>query len=375
MNILFISLGREYGGTEKIVENLIEGFSSNRNYNITIICLKDTRFFNIILDKFKKVNNISIIGISKKKIRIINNIYYVRKILKHRNIDLVHVHSIISNLVFQIANLNINKKSIITVHSRSDFDRTGNFKSKIMNKLELMLLKNNNRVIAVSNSIKKYLNDCKLHKCIKVIHNGTKHMNDVSDINEINKFKKFYFDKNSLVVTFVGRLTEVKGIFNLVEIAKRIIKINDNVKFLVIGEGELKSYIEDEIVKSNLNNIKLLGFKKDVDKYIPYSDLLIMPSNMEGIPITILEGMSCGIPCIGSNVGGIPEIINKNNGILYENRNIDELLSRIDFIEKNRDVLKLLKEQCKEEFLDKWSIDKLIENYKYEYNSIKSNNN
>ncbi len=358
MNILYLSLGREYGGTEKVVENLI----NYSNDNISVCCLNGTRFSRVLKEKF---SNINIIELSNKN--IINNIFKLRRVLKKNNIDIVHIHSIFSNLIFQISNIGLNKKSLITVHSRSDFDRKKGVKSNIMNGLEIVLLKRNNRIVTVSESIKEYLRKKGINKEISVIYNGVNKIKSKKSLSLKKKFKDNYFKEKDLLIFFIGRLTEVKGVFNLLEICEKI--KNENIKFLVIGEGELEEYIKNKIKEKKLNNIKLLGFKSDIENYLPYADLLIVPSNMEGIPLCILEAMSCGVPSIASKVGGIPEIID-NNGVLYDNKDLKSLFHILDELEKNRKEINKMEFECYQQFNEKWSIDIFNKNYKNLYENI-----
>ena len=367
MKILYISLGREYGGTEKVVENLVGNFSEDKSNKITLVALNGTRFFNIINSKYKDSQNIKVVGLLKSKNKLFNNIISLRKLLKENEFNVIHIHSIVSNLIFQLANIGLNNHSIVTVHSRSDFDRKNFFKGILMNKLEVYLLNRNTQVVCVSNSIREYLKNKHVRNNITVIHNGIAGLEFDFNLSNRENLKGISFDKNDLLIAFVGRLTEVKGIYNLIEILKKIDKKNKNVKFIVIGEGVLKEEFNNAIYKYNLENVELLGFKQNIIEYLPSCDFLIMPSNMEGIPITILEAMSCSVPCIASNVGGIPEIINDKNGILYSNSDLDYIVDKIDFFERNRGLIKPLKINAYDDFEKKWNINNFIKLYKSIY--------
>lgn len=367
MKILYISLGREYGGTEKVVENLVGNFSEDKSNKITLVALNGTRFFNIINSKYKDSQNIKVVGLLKSKNKLFNNIISLRKLLKENEFNVIHIHSIVSNLIFQLANIGLNNHSIVTVHSRSDFDRKNFLKGILMNKLEVYLLNRNTQVVCVSNSIREYLKNKHVRNNITVIHNGIAGLEFDFNLSNRENLKGISFDKNDLLIAFVGRLTEVKGIYNLIEILKKIDKKNKNVKFIVIGEGVLKEEFNNAIYKYNLENVELLGFKQNIIEYLPSCDFLIMPSNMEGIPITILEAMSCSVPCIASNVGGIPEIINDKNGILYSNSDLDYIVDKIDFFERNRDLIKPLKINAYDDFEKKWNINNFIKLYKSIY--------
>ncbi|XZN50161.1 glycosyltransferase family 4 protein [Clostridium perfringens] len=367
MNILYLSLGREYGGTEKVIENLLDSFKNDLKNKITVVAMNNTRFFQVLKLKYSNNSNIEILGLLNSNKKIIRNIFLLRNLIKFKKFDVIHVHSIVSNLIFQLANIRLGNKSIITVHSRSDFDRKRNIKGILMNNLEIFLLNRNTEIVCVSNSIKEYLLEKGLSKNIEVIHNGIYGINQKASHLQIEKFKVKYSKVDSLLLIYIGRLTEVKGIYNLISIIKKISKKNKNVDFLVLGEGELKLMFDEEIEKKQLKNVKLLGFQNQIKDYLPYCDFLIMPSNMEGIPITILEAMSCSIPCIASNVGGIPEIINEKNGVLYNNNNLDYIIEKIDYYEKNRKLIDNLKNQAYKDFNEKWNINKFIQKYKERY--------
>ncbi|MDM0763065.1 glycosyltransferase family 4 protein [Clostridium perfringens] len=362
MNILYLSLGKEYGGTEKVVENLVDGFIDNK---ITIGVLKGTRFSEKLAFKYRDNVNVRIFEFSDKS--ILKKVFLLRKLIKNEKFDFIHIHSITSNFIFQLANISLKNKSIVTVHSRADLDRKSFLKNYLMKKLELKLLTKNDMIICVSNSIKEYLLKQGLKKNIKVIHNGIDNKRNKVNINRKNEFKSLYFYEKDFFVLFIGRLTEVKGVYNLVNIIKMMSNKNKNVKFLVVGDGELKGYIEEEILKKKLKNIKLLGFIDNIFEILPNCDLLLMPSNMEGIPITLLEAMSCKVPCIASNVGGIPEIINNENGILCEKSDVEDFVNKIDCFEKNRLLLDKYKENTYKNFKENWCIDKFLEKYKESY--------
>lgn len=366
MNLLFISLGREYGGTEVVVQNLIDNLVDDR---ITVVCFKNSRFSNVLKSKYNNKKRINIIELEYGLVNVLNNINIIRNLILKEKFELAHIHSIISNLFFQLANFRLNLPSIITVHSRSDFDRKNILKGYILNNLEIKLLNKNSIIVSVSSSIKDYLIKKGLNKSITVIHNGSRDLKKYE--KKDNKlFRDKCFNKEDLIIGFVGRLTEVKGIYNLMDIVYETTKVNKNIKFIVIGEGALREYIDDQIELKQLDNLKILGFKNDIENYIPYFDMLIVPSNMEGIPLIILEAMSCGVPCIGSNVGGIPEIINDKIGFLYDNKNKLEAVLKLDFIEKNRYLLDKMKDNCLKEFFFKWNIKNAVKKYKNEYKKI-----
>ena len=112
-----------------------------------------------------------------------------------------------------------------------------------------------------------------------------------------------------------------------------------------------------------------MGNIKNAGAYIEYSDIFFLPSNFEGLPITILEALSCGKPVIASNVGGIPEILNGKNGYALKN-DASVMANKIKEILENRPHYIEMCEAAKQSYQDKFTIDKMVSGYLTIYNEI-----
>ncbi|MFC1598720.1 glycosyltransferase family 4 protein [Patescibacteria group bacterium] len=119
-------------------------------------------------------------------------------------------------------------------------------------------------------------------------------------------------------LVYFGRLSEEKGIFVLLKAMKGFADIPLNI----IGDGPLKQEIKDYIKVNKLTNVKLLGYKKGRELYsqIKKARFVIMPSLWyENNPISVLEAFALGVPVIGAELGGIPELVkDKNTGLLFK---------------------------------------------------------
>lgn len=118
------------------------------------------------------------------------------------------------------------------------------------------------------------------------------------------------FDDRDLVVGFLGRLDEEKGIRTLAEVAKRL---PDAVTFRFIGDGDLYEWLEDELSDEIRDGtVELTGWvdHDDVPRELNRLRLLVMPSQpTEGLPTTILEAMACGTPVYATPVSGVPDVV------------------------------------------------------------------
>lgn len=167
-------------------------------------------------------------------------------------------------------------------------------------------------------------------------------------------------------VFFVGRLAEQKNLFNLIEAIS-----GTALELVIIGSGPLKKKVENfarqkEVklrLKENIPNRKL-------PEELNRSRIFILPSLYEGCPKTLLEAMSCSLPCIGTDVEGIKEIIkHKENGYLCET-DASSIRKAILEILNNKILQQKLSQAARKTILENFSLEKIIENEMKTYQSL-----
>ncbi len=149
------------------------------------------------------------------------------------------------------------------------------------------------------------------------------------------------------VVFFVGRLLEIKGVKVLIEVASRLAD-STNIFFVFIGDGPLAN--EVKAASDRVGNILYVGKvdNKELPPYYNAADVVILPSIYEeGFGRVILESLSCGIPVIASNRGGVPEALDQSVGILVEPK-IDEIQRTIESLYEHPEKLANLRRNCRE---------------------------
>jgi glycosyltransferase involved in cell wall biosynthesis len=121
-----------------------------------------------------------------------------------------------------------------------------------------------------------------------------------------------------LVAGVVGRFTIQKGHAHFIAAARQVAARLPNVRFLLVGSGELKRNIEQNIATAGLQErFIILGAREDVTDLLPLFDVVVLPSLWEGLPYALLEAMSAGKPVIASSVGGMADVIkNGDSGLL-----------------------------------------------------------
>lgn len=357
--ILLVDLARDYGGAEKVVEGLIRGFSNEKLVNVFLVCLENTKLAEFAENNMKSDEYILVQNNKKKIFVIINDII---KFIKKNDIDIIHAHNIASEIICVLVNKLCRKKMITTIHSDCNYDFSKGIKSKIYYILENKLFYFNKLYITVSNQLKSTLIQRGLNsKKIININNGINEVSKV-DSNTIN---------NEFTICSIGRLVKVKSHINLI----RAIGILKNkgifIKCIIAGEGELKEELINKVEQEGLTDrIEFWGFVNDIKAVFSKSNCLIIHSQMEGLPIVVLEAMSYGLPIIANRVGGISEALSSSLCIEMLNNNPNEIASAIEMAKSNRGNLQNIAILAKDRFREKYSYSQFIKKHKELYLNI-----
>jgi glycosyltransferase involved in cell wall biosynthesis len=171
---------------------------------------------------------------------------------------------------------------------------------------------------------------------------------------------------NKGVVGFVGRFSQEKGILNFVKAIPLIIKVKSEVRFLICGDGPLKTTIDLYLTENNLTDkVEFSGWVKHerLPVYLGKMDLLVMPSYTEGLPNTMLEAMGCGTVVLATKVGAITDVISDNyTGLLMMDNspkciseNVIRALNNSDLGKISQNALKLVSRE--------FTFSKAVESY------------
>lgn len=146
--------------------------------------------------------------------------------------------------------------------------------------------------------------------------------------------KQYSFNGNYV---YFGRLSEEKGLYILIDAFK-----NFNKKLIVIGTGPMEEELRKYVIKEKINNVIFKGFKQknELQRIVKKAKCVVAPSSWyENSPYSIIESLQLGKPIIGSDLGGISEmIINNKNGFLFKNNDINSLIDCLNKMENLNEV-------------------------------------
>lgn len=183
-------------------------------------------------------------------------------------------------------------------------------------------------VISVSQALADRLVEIGVQKeKIKTIYNGVNHSVFYPQDMEACR-EELGIKPDKTLVLFIGNLKQEKGCVDLVKAFVAIAGQAPDLDLYYIGSGKEKQAILEHAKNESLEGrVTLLGSMghSDLRKWINASTLVALPSYNEGVPNVLLEAMTCGKPVLASRVGGIPEVVQKEAGILVEARDIEGL--------------------------------------------------
>ncbi len=340
-----ISTGYAAGGAETMLVK-INSYLLARGYSVKILASDlgaDKEHFNDYT--FKRINSVVPL---KFLFTLFNpsSFFVLKRILQEYKPDIIHLH-----MMYQItpSALLLLKKypTVLTLHGREVFLRKlliwclkpANFKKEVYHTQNLNMT--GKLTYFYFAHIQKVLYNLAF-KNVDVFLAPSRYMQkmartDVSPIICLPNFielRQFHEVQHNYNLLFVGRLETIKGVEFLIQAIPFIIKVFPQTTLTIVGEGSHQADLFKLTQKLRLEeHIRFIGWvdNKDLDTYYEKASLVVVPSIWaETFGLVILEAMSAGRPVIGTNVGGIPELIEEGvNGYLVAPGNPAQIAEKV----------------------------------------------
>lgn len=264
----------------------------------------------------------------------IKSLFILLKLIWKFQPDIIHTHTAKAGVLGRLAGLiaSPSAKRIHTFHGHLLHGYFVPWKTWVVVFIERLLGSMSAALIAIGNQVKEDLLNAGIGKPkqYSVIFPGLKKL-DIQ--NRANVRSELELEQDKIYLAFVGRLTQIKRPDRLIKIARYLNCNYSKVELLIAGAGEKFEEIQELAVKESLPMV-LFGWRNDIGRILSASDIAILTSDNEGIPLTLIQASQAGLPIVSTKVGSVGDIvINNETGILTEvNSNsliqaIDELLS------------------------------------------------
>ena len=295
------------------------------------------------------------------------------EVVDREKLDILHVHYAMPHAICAILARDIAKhdvKIVTTLHG-TDITVLGiddTFRNMIKYGIE-----QSDAVTAVSNNLVLQTKDMLgIKKNIQVVHNF---------INEEEYFKRdlpsvkmeYGINKNDKVIIHISNFRKVKRIEDIIYTFK---KVNDELsaKLLLVGDGPEFNQIYQLVKELGLDdNVLFLGKQKNITDLLSISDLMLLLSQKESFGLVLLEAMACKVPCIGTNVGGIPEVIDhEKTGYIVELGDTTQAANYAIDLLKDEEKMRSLSENALQSVNSKFNSKRIVGQYLDLYEDVMS---
>lgn len=185
---------------------------------------------------------------------------------------------------------------------------------------------------------------------------------------DTTKYKVDPIRHEGIVFINVGRLQLQKNQALLIKAFVKVYKQEAKAKLVIVGEGELRKDLEKLIEKCGMKHcINMVGQCDNVQERLNAADVFVQSSDYEGLPISGLEAMACGLPIISTKAGGTVDIVNDNeNGFLVNVGDADKLAEKMIFLLQNEKIRKEMGRKSRE-MVEMFDLEKCAEKYQTIY--------
>ncbi len=191
------------------------------------------------------------------------------------------------------------------------------------------------------------------------IHNGTDY-EKISFLGREQAQKKLLTKTSPFVIGTIAEWTKNKGLFYFLEALLKIKNRNFDVVLIGSGQNPDKEKIYEFVKSHNMKNIYLHEWIPNAASYLKAFDMFVLPSLKEGLPYTLLEAGLAELPVISTQVGGIPEIIGPDEGILINAGNSEKLAEKIEELINNPEKGKKIAANLRQKIIREFSLSKML---------------
>lgn len=305
--------------------------------------------------KIKKKSNLFMFGAARK----------LAKIIDEEKVDIIHMHWT-KDIPFVVLSKILSKRKPKIAQTRNM--TMTRFKDDFYHRL---MYKNIDLMLPVTYQVKEQLEKFipqDIRPKIEVLYMGSDKPEMLS-FDDVNKLKtELGFDNESFNIGMVGRINEAKGQHLLIKAVDVLVKQGLNVNAYFVGHPMEESYLDKlkkEVKDKDLEkNIHFLGFMKNPHHFYQICDAIVLASKRETFGLVLIEAMQVCTAVIGSNSGGVVEIIDDGKtGLLFESQNYESLANEIKKLINNPsltiNIAKSGQEKCNEKFSNELQFEKL----------------
>jgi L-malate glycosyltransferase len=289
--------------------------------------------------------------------------------IRQNNIQIVHCHLPWAGIAGRIASSIAGIPVIYTEHN--NFFRY-HILTRVASRVTMPL---NSLNIPVSGDAEEALKRFTSPSKVKLILNGVDTVSFKRNNNINNLRQELGIPENHIIITTAAVFREQKRLDNFIKVAEGISSKFNNVSFIMVGDGPEKNKIMNlaHLLLAK-EKIYFVGLQQDVKPYFNITDIYLMTSDFEGLPIALLEAMSMECAVVATSVGGIPEvIIHDQSGMLSKSGDVNSLEKNVTLLIENPIKRTEIATKARERIMDHFSMKNMVQELEKVYKQYAKN--
>jgi len=288
--------------------------------------------------------------------------------LRGRRIDIVHAHRYKENLLATVVARMLHiRRTVTTVHGVLEVNPRAPLRSRLVTAIDRFNVRASfDAVVAVSAQMRTILLewfDVRPDR-LRLIYNGIEMPQDWKPVEQ---------DGRPVVhIGTVGRMVPVKGYHLFLELAAHLHRRHPDVRFSILGDGPMQAELTGEAERLGIRDcIAFLPPQRDPQLYYRGLDIYVNTSLHEGLPLTVLEAMACGIPVVAAEVGGIPEVVRHGeHGFLVEGRQARTFAACCERLIEDRALRRTMGQSARARVAEAFGRERMAASYRALYEEL-----
>jgi len=302
----------------------------------------------------------------------IKALFSLVKAIRQFKPHIIHTHTAKAGFLGRIASLISLQKSIRvhTFHGHLLNGYFGSFKRTLVVIAEKSLAFITQQLLAVGDKVRKDLMEAGIGSKGKfgLMPPGLA----IGKLPPKNDALIFFGLKNErLQCVFIGRVTQIKRPDRFLDVVSEIKKRNINLDFFIAGDGELLETCRERIIAETLP-VKVLGWQSNIEKVLSAADIVVLTSDNEGTPLSLIQAGMAGLPVVSTNVGSVPEVVLDNVTGLITSLDVQEIADALEKLASDKTLRAQLGIAAQEFTLANFGVQRLVRDHELLYKKLLS---
>jgi len=365
VRVLRIIARMNVGGPAVQVSGLMRGFDQDlfEHELLTGYCASDEADYLEKVATDVKAIRIDGLGRSIKPRADITALFKIIKEIRRFNPDVIHTHTAKAGVIGRIASLFSGKKSVRvhTFHGHLLHGYFGPGKTKLVIVVEKFLARFTDQLLAVGVKVRDDLIAVGIGDVRKfeVMPPGLQLASVPSKSVARNELG---LEQNRIYCAFIGRITQIKRPDRFLDVIAEVKSRGLNLEFVVAGAGERLQYCQDRVAAEDLP-VTFLGWREDIEVVLAAADFVILTSDHEGTPLSLIQAGMVGIPVVATNVGSTNEIVVDGKTGFLTQLSVDQLADAVEKLASDSGLRSRMGAAGQEYTMARYGVDRLVKDH------------